>query len=221
MKFAAKRQITRLLSGIFMLGGLSVYALSPSPASAAQTGSISPGGLDASASGTITLTMNLDATGAMALLKVDPGACFMLTGETDTKLSLNGGFGGNTATLDGNWWFTVSPTQSASTTATYTLSATADSTVGSCQLNATAYNASNVSMGSITSQTFTVSAAPTPTPSPTPSPTPPPAGTTPSDALTDFIEIFQTILIGFAALIVPFFVLTWVIRLVAKMVRGE
>lgn len=68
------------------------------------------------------------------------------------------------------------------------------------------------------------SASPSPSPSASPSPTPEvvlAAAVTPSDALGTFMQIFETVCISLAALIVPFLVVTWVIRLVSEMVRGK
>jgi len=64
--------------------------------------------------------------------------------------------------------------------------------------------------------------APTPTPSPTasPTPTPVPATDTPSGALADFMEIFYAVCIAFAALIPTFLVITWVIRLISRLMIG-
>ena len=211
--------IKKLLAGAV---AVTAMLLAPAVAFADHTASISPTSIAAGSSATVTLSISyVQFNAPMNLLKIQPQSCFMLTGSTDSKLSLNSGFGGNTATLGGAWWFNVSPAQVTATTATYTFQVTTDSTTGSCLFNATTYGGSSpTGQGSITTQTLTVSAAATPTPTPTPIATPTPApspATGANTAMDEFISLFEAIMIKLAAIVVPVFVLSWVLRLVSEM----
>lgn len=230
MRFTAKQSIGRLLGGIALLGGLSAFALSPSAALANTTytdhtsGDVTVSGISNNAAtpdeGDYQFKIHNTAGKTVTGVRVTaPAAAANLvwcantspTSTTVCNITVSIASGGSTVVAgggdvvtnpttcaSGNWTVLLTYADASTTTVTLPYDDSYATINGACP-----------------------SPSPSPSASPTPSPTPPPAGTTPSDALTDFMGIFQTICIGFAALIVPFFVLTWVIRLVAKMVKGE
>jgi hypothetical protein len=213
-------RIPRILTGV--LGGLAML-LAPAVALASSV-SVTPSTITGGTTTNISVNANYSENGGISSSEAvfTPPACLKFL-STGVSSNLSTGSNPPPGTYGGAWDIGFTTAQNGGSNRIFTFDVVSNGSA--CTGNFSVMFYDNSGSHSAVTTAMTVTAAPTPTPTPTPTatptPTPPPAGTTPSVALDGFVGIFQTICIKLAALIVPFFVLTWVIRLVAKMVRGD
>jgi len=202
------RRLFTSISGVVLAGSLGLLALAPATAYASNscTASITPTSLDVSSETALTYSIHNTGTTAIQWIQVaKPNSAYDVNGITQSGWTDATDSSGTTLTegtiaADATYSFQLAMATGAdaSSAAAWTIGVSTE-TDGSSQFSCT---------GSLSTS---VAAAPDL----------PPGGTAPSVALTQFLQIFETVGIGFAALIVPFFVLTWVIRLVAEVLKGK